>query len=66
MAITSNSMSMEIPKWFDDPDAPWPCPCGHPPYGPMLLMENEEGAKIMVHVECARQAGLLDEDENGD
>ena len=54
---------MEIPKWFDDPEAPWPCPCGHPPYGPMLLAEREDGAKVAFHLECARQVGIIGESD---
>lgn len=50
---------MEVPKWFDDPEAPWPCPCGQPPYGNMLLFEKEDGGKIIVHVECAMRAGMM-------
>lgn len=52
-----------VPKWFDDPDAPWPCPCGYPNYGPMFLVESETGATMLVHSECAAQAGLLGEDD---
>lgn len=54
-------MGLIVPKWFDDSDAPRPCPCGYPAYGPMLLFEQEEGGKIMVHVECARSAGMIGE-----
>jgi hypothetical protein len=54
---------MEVPKWFTDPEAPRPCPCGYPAYGRMLLFESDDGGKIIVHVECAAQAGLLGEDD---
>lgn len=53
---------MEVPKWFDDPEAPWPCPCGYPNYGPMLLFEKDDGGKLLVHIECAEQAGLMEND----
>jgi hypothetical protein len=43
---------MQIPKWFDDPDAPWPCPCGDPPYGTMMLAEDEEGGRYLLHERC--------------
>lgn len=58
MALTAGLNSMEVPKWFDS-EMPWPCPCGYPPYGPMVLFEKEDGGKIMVHIECAQQAGMI-------
>lgn len=52
---------MQVPKWFDDPDAPRPCPCGRPPQGPMVLFETEEGGTIVLHLTCAQQAGMIGE-----
>lgn len=43
---------MDIPKWFDDPEAPWPCPCGLSPFGKMVIIETESGSKIMAHQAC--------------
>lgn len=56
-------MTIQVPKWFDDPDAPRPCPCGRPPYGPMMLAETDDGGTIMVHAMCAHQLGMLEDDD---
>jgi hypothetical protein len=56
---------MEVPKWFDDPEAPRPCPCGMPPHGPMLLAELAEGGTIMMHLSCAQSMGAMEDDDNG-
>jgi hypothetical protein len=53
---------MEVPKWFDDPDMPRPCPCGMPPHGPMLLAELAEGGTIMMHLSCAQSMGAMEDD----
>jgi hypothetical protein len=54
---------MEVPKWFDDPDMPRPCPCGRPPHGPMLLAELAEGGTIMMHLSCAQSMGAMEDDD---
>ena len=56
---------MEIPKWFDDPTAPRPSPCGKPSEGQMVLFQNKEGATMLIHLSCAQQGGLLGEDDDG-
>lgn len=53
-------MTIQIPKWFDDPEAPWPCPCGRPPFGQMVPVKSEEGSTILVHYECALIGGVFD------
>jgi len=47
---------VHVPKWFDDPDAPWPCPCGRPPFGQMIIVELDDGAKFRCHIECYHRA----------
>jgi hypothetical protein len=55
---------MEVPKWFDDPEGNLPCPCGHPPAGPMVLAERDDGATIMLHLTCAKQLGMAEDDDD--
>jgi hypothetical protein len=59
-----NGMSLQVPKWFDDPDMPRPCPCGRPPHGPMVLAEMEDGGRIMIHASCAARMGMIEDDDD--
>lgn len=54
-----SDMPTEVPKWFDDPEAPWPCPCGRPPFGEMVQFESEDGSTMLVHMECALAGGAF-------
>lgn len=58
---------LPTPIWLTDIDYPAPCPCGEGlMHGDqMVLVQNENGLKRLMHLRCVPGIGMLDVEQDG-